>query len=72
MFTGPGISLGVFPPECLGLRIQDPDLRAGAMTFRSGKWEKDRVMLLPARLQPELERHIAGVRRLFEEDRALR
>lgn len=41
------------------------------MTVRSGKWDKDRVTLLPARLQPELERHIAGVRRLFEEDRAL-
>ena len=41
------------------------------MTVRSGKWDKDRVTLLPARLQPELERHIAGVGRLFEEDRAL-
>ncbi|NBF40762.1 MAG: integron integrase [Spirochaetes bacterium] len=57
--------------ECLGLRIHDLDVPGGAMTVRSGKWDKDRVTLLPARLQPELERHISRVRRLFEEDRAL-
>ncbi|MFP4566916.1 MAG: phage integrase N-terminal SAM-like domain-containing protein [Spirochaetaceae bacterium] len=57
--------------ECRGLRIQDLDLPDGAMTVRSGKWDKEQVTLPAARLQPELERHVAGVRRLFEDDRAL-
>ncbi|MFP4207004.1 MAG: phage integrase N-terminal SAM-like domain-containing protein [Spirochaetaceae bacterium] len=57
--------------EGLRLRIKDIDIPGGAVTVRSGKSNKDRVTLLPSRLEPELNRHTAEVRRLFEEDRSL-
>jgi integron integrase len=57
--------------ECLQLRIQDLDVAGSSLTVRSGKWDKDRVTLLPSGLEQELDRHITNVRRLYEEDRSL-
>lgn len=37
--------------ECLQLRIQDLDLPGNSLTVRSGKWDKDRITLLPSGLE---------------------
>lgn len=49
--------------ECLGLRVHDINFDRGTITVRSGKGGKDRQVMLPAPLAPELQRQIAEVKR---------
>ena len=44
--------------ECTQLRIKDIDFEAKTITVRSGKGGKDRVTLLPERLQGPLHQHV--------------
>jgi integron integrase len=44
--------------ECCRLRVQDIDLGANQIVVRAGKGDKDRVTMLPARVKPDLARHL--------------
>jgi integron integrase len=48
--------------ECLRLRVKDIDFHQRQITVRDGKGHKDRVTLLPDRLQHALEIHLEDVR----------
>ncbi|MBI1176065.1 integron integrase [bacterium] len=58
--------------ELLRLRVKDVDLERGQLVVRAGKGDKDRVTILPARLQEKLRAHRERLRRLHSEDRAKR
>ena len=58
--------------ECLSLRVKDIDFERNELTVRDGKGAKDRVSVLPSSCRPALEEHLQRVRRLHEEDLALR
>jgi integron integrase len=55
--------------ECLALRIKDVDFERGVLAVHAGKGNKDRQTVLPESLREPWERHLCGVRRLFEYDR---
>ena len=55
--------------ECARLRIKDVDFARGEITVRDGKGRKDRVTLLPARMQGPLAEHIVSVRIQHKRDR---
>jgi integron integrase len=61
---------GLRRQECCQLRIHDLDLVRHQLTVRHGKGGKDRVVMLPRSLAPELEGHLAGRRREHESDLA--
>ena len=63
-----GTGLRLF--ELLRLRIKDVDLQRRQIVVHDGKGAKDRVTMVPEVLVPELERHRAGVRAIFDQDRA--
>jgi integron integrase len=54
--------------ECLQLRIQDFDLARNEITVRNAKGAKDRVTMLPIRLQEPLRQHLARVQVIHEQD----
>jgi len=54
--------------ETVRLRIQDLDFCNDTLFVRSGKGDKDRTTLLPAKLVVELKSHLKSVRTLHEED----
>ncbi len=54
--------------ECCHLRVKDVDFESRHILVRSGKGDKDRVVLLPATLADELRRHLRRVRTLYEQD----
>ncbi|HET6204510.1 MAG TPA: integron integrase [Planctomycetota bacterium] len=54
--------------ECCRLRVKDVDLERREIVVRSGKGEKDRVTVLPARLHDPLESHLERVRAQHQED----
>jgi integron integrase len=54
--------------ELLRLRVKDVDFERNQIVVRSGKGDKDRVTMLPEKLKPELERHLARTRLLHEQD----
>ena len=56
--------------ECLRLRVKDMDLSRGQIMVRSGKGDKDRVTMLPEKLEDELNRHLGRVKLLHESDLA--
>ncbi|WP_088259884.1 phage integrase N-terminal SAM-like domain-containing protein [Fimbriiglobus ruber] len=56
--------------EALRLRVKDLDFARRELMVREGKGNKDRVTMLPASLEPELLRHLDGVRRVHEKDLA--
>jgi integron integrase len=56
--------------ECLRLRVKDIDFGASEIIIRSGKGDKDRRTMLPERLKPALEKHLARVRQIHEGDLA--
>ncbi|MBL8273165.1 MAG: integron integrase [Xanthomonadales bacterium] len=56
--------------ECLRLRVKDIDIARREITVRSGKGNKDRVTMMPARLASPLRRQIAMVRELHRLDLA--
>jgi integron integrase len=55
--------------ECCRLRVKDVDFERGQIIVREGKGDKDRVVMLPARLEGPLREHLARVRSVFEGDR---
>jgi integron integrase len=56
--------------ELLRLRVQDLDLERGQLMVRSGKGDKDRVTVLPARLNRPIAEHLDRLRKLYAHDRA--
>jgi integron integrase len=54
--------------ECLRLRVKDVDFGLDQITVRDGKGQRDRVTVLPEQLKRPLHLHLAGVRRVHEED----
>jgi len=54
--------------ETLRLRVQDVDFDRFEITVRGGKGGKDRRTMLPASLVEALHRHLAGVKRLHDQD----
>ena len=56
--------------ECLQLRVKDVDLTRCELLIRDAKGQKDRVTVLPMKLVPHLQDHLAKVRALFDADRA--
>jgi integron integrase len=61
---------GLRREECCRLRVHDLDLSRQQLVVRHGKGGKDRVVMLPRSLRPELERQVAGRRELHERDQA--
>jgi integron integrase len=66
LMYGTGLRLA----ECLQLRVKDIDLASHQLIVREGKGSKDRITMFPASLVEEMKVHLAGVRRIFERDRA--
>jgi integron integrase len=56
--------------ECCQLRVHDLDLARHQLTIRHGKGGKDRVVMLPQSLAPELEKHLASRRQEHDRDLA--
>jgi integron integrase len=54
--------------EGLRLRVKDLDFGYGQVVVRDGKGAKDRITMLPEGVRPVLERHLARVRLLHEEE----
>lgn len=62
LLYGSGLRLA----ECLRLRVEDLDFSYHQITVRDGKGGKDRVTMLPARVEAPLQRHLEQVKRLHE------
>ena len=56
--------------ECLRLRLKDIDFLRKQIVVREGKGEKDRITLLPISLVTSLQRQIAKVKLLHQEEKA--
>ncbi|HKI32858.1 MAG TPA: integron integrase [Gemmataceae bacterium] len=56
--------------ECCQVRVHDVDLVRHQLTVRHGKGGKDRVVMLPRSLEPDLQRHLAQRRSWHDADRA--
>lgn len=56
--------------EVMRLRVKDVDVSGRKLEVRSGKGDKDRVLTLPRTLEGALREHLAGVRALYDADRA--
>jgi integron integrase len=56
--------------ELLRLRVQDLDLARARVMVRAGKGDRDRVTVLPTRLQEPLAEHLERLRKLHAADRA--
>ena len=54
--------------ECLELRVKEVDFDRDQIVVRQGKGRKDRVTILPAAAKAGVADHLAGVRRLHEQD----
>lgn len=54
--------------ECVRLRIKDIDFARQQILVRDGKGAQDRVTLLPARLVPDLHKHLQQVKYLHDRD----
>ena len=54
--------------ECVRLRVKDVDCAYHQITIRDGKGVQDRVTMLPRALEAPLQRHLAKVKLLHEED----
>jgi integron integrase len=52
---------GLRVSECVELRVKDVDFAAGQITVRDSKGSKDRVTVLPQRLQGALREHLVRV-----------
>jgi integron integrase len=57
LIYGSGLRLS----ECCRLRVRDLDFTRFQLTVRDGKGEKDRVTLLPSRLQLPLQKHLESI-----------
>lgn len=56
--------------EGLRLRVKDIEFNQRAIIVREGKGAKDRVVMLPASLEPALHAHLADVKAQWQLDRA--
>ncbi len=56
--------------ECCTLRVKDVDLSRGEIVIRAGKGQKDRVTMLPQRLQPALRVHLGRAAEQHAQDLA--
>ena len=56
--------------ECCRLRVKDLNLDRGQILVRSGKGDKDRVVMLPRSVRPALIEQFAKRREVHEKDRA--
>ncbi|MGR3218844.1 MAG: integron integrase [Candidatus Anammoxibacter sp.] len=63
-----GCGLRLF--ECLNLRVNDFNYDAGILTVHDGKGKKDRTVLLPESIVPELKEHLECVKNLHKKDLA--
>ncbi len=54
--------------ECCSLRVHDIALRRGQILVRAGKGNKDRVVMLPRAVRPDLGRQLAARRTVHERD----
>jgi integron integrase len=54
--------------ECLRLRVKDIDFGYHQIMVRDGKGNKDRATMLPTSLEEPLQRHLAKVKALHEQD----
>jgi integron integrase len=54
--------------ECCRLRVKDIDFARGEITIRSGKGDKDRVTVLPARLADPLRSHLRSIHGQHQRD----
>jgi integron integrase len=54
--------------ECVRLRVKDVDFTYHQITVRDGKGAQDRITMLPRSLAEPLQRHLARVKLLHEED----
>lgn len=54
--------------ECVRLRVQNLDFAYHQITVRDGKGARDRLTMLPRALAEPLQRHLAKVKLLHEED----
>jgi len=61
---------GLRVTECCTLRVHNIDLARGQILVRAGKGDKDRVVMLPRAVRPELEQQLAARRTLHERDLA--
>lgn len=64
MMYGCGLRLN----ECLGLRVHDLDFERLTVTIRSGKGDKDRVVMLPGSQVEPLQLHLARLAELHRKD----
>ena len=55
--------------ECMRLRVKDVDFTYHQITVRDGKGAQDRVTMLPRALAAPLQRHLAMVQLVHDEDR---
>jgi integrase len=56
--------------EALQLRVKDLDFLGAEIRIRAGKGGRDRVTVLPMRVQAGLQQHLQAVKRQYEMDRA--
>lgn len=54
--------------ECVRLRVKDIDFAQHQLVIRSGKGDKDRVTMLPERLEQPLVEHLLIVKRQHQDD----
>jgi len=59
---------GLRVSECLRLRVKDVDFSFHQITVRDGKGGKDRVTMLPSRVEAPLRRHLDTVKRQHDAD----
>ncbi|TVT74362.1 MAG: integron integrase [Denitromonas halophila] len=70
LITGLLYGSGLRLMEALRLRVKDMEFSRGELLVRDGKGAKDRVTMLPSRLQPKLNEHLERVRSLHVADLA--
>ena len=56
--------------ECLRLRVKDIDFGSNQVTIREGKGDKDRLTMLPEKVEPQLREHFERVKRIHARDLA--
>jgi len=54
--------------ECLKLRVQEVDFNRNEITIRSGKGDKDRIVMLPRTLRSRIREQLKEVRHIHEQD----
>jgi len=54
--------------ECLRLRVKDLDFAYHQITVRDAKGQKNRITMMPGRLEDDLKEHLVRVQRLHQRD----